>query len=92
MDGCRANLGHHLVDQSHIGKRATSHDFIVSSARAVRVEVLLRQALRLKVLGSWGVLRNLSCWGDVIRRDRVSEISETVSIFDVLDRGRGCFG
>ena len=87
VHSCGANLWDHLVDETHVGEGATSHDLVISSAGAVRVEVLGGNAALLEVTGGRGVLSDLTSRGDVISSDRVTDVKEAVSAIDAVDRG-----
>jgi len=72
VNSLRANLVDHLVDESGISECSSSHDFIVSSSGTISIEVLLLDASFIEISSSRGVLRDSSCWGDVISSDGIT--------------------
>jgi len=86
VDSLWARLVNHFVDQPDIGKSTSGHDFIIASARSIRVEVLLFNALRKQVLGSWRCLWNVASWRNVVSGDGVSEVAQAVCIGDAVAR------
>lgn len=62
VSGLRTDLGCQLVDDSGVGEGSAGHDFVVSSAGSVSVEVSLLDVSSQEVASSWGVL------GDGARR------------------------
>ena len=71
-----------FVDNSDIGKSASSHDQIVSSSCSISVKVFLFNAFLLKESSSWRVYRDISSWRYMICRDGVSKQSQNVSILN----------
>jgi len=92
VDGGGTDLRHHLVDEANVGKGSTSHDLVVTSAGSVGVVVLSSDAALLKVSSSGGVLGDLTSWGDVISRDRVTNVEQAVSTNNVRDSRRDDLG
>ena len=82
MDSSGTDLRHHLVDEADVSEGSTSHDLIVTSARAVRVEVLGRDVAVSEVASCRGILGDLTSRRDVISRDGVSNIQEAVGTID----------
>ena len=82
MDGGGTDLWHHLVDEAHVSESSTSHDLIVTSARAIGVEVLGRDIAVCEVASGRGILGDLTSRRDVISRDGVSDIQEAVGTLD----------
>lgn len=62
VDGGRADLRYHLVDQADVGEGATGHNLIVTSAGTVGVEVLSLDSTLSEVAGSRRVFGDLSSW------------------------------
>jgi len=60
MNCVGTDLFDHLVNESGIGEGTTGHNLIVTSAGAIRVEVLLSDAALSKVASSGRVLRDLT--------------------------------
>lgn len=82
VHGSGSDLRHHLVDETDVGEGATSHNLIVASARTIRVEVLRSNISFSQVAGGWGIFCDLTSRGDVISRDRVTNIKQAVSTVD----------
>jgi len=82
VHGCGANLRHHLVDETHVGEGATSHNLIVTSTGTVRVVVLGSNTTLLEVAGSRRVLGDLAGRRDVISSDRITDVQEAVGVDD----------
>lgn len=87
VHGGGTDLWDHLVNEANVGKGATSHDLIVTSAGTVGVVVLGSNTTLLKVAGSRRVLGDFASWRDVIGSDRVTDVEEAVTIIDGFTRG-----
>ena len=80
-----ADLVIQFVDDSHVGECAPGHDLEVSSSRTVRVEVLGLNTVGFEVARGGRVVGDLAGRGDVIGRDRVAQVQDTVGALDVGD-------
>ena len=60
VDGGGTDLGHHLVDEAHVGEGTTGHDLVVTSAGTVGVEVLGGDVALGEVAGGGGILGDLT--------------------------------
>ena len=74
------------ITQADIGKCAAHHDFVVTAARAIGVEVGLFDPVRLEVCGCRTVFGDATCRGDMVGRDRIAEQGEYSCTLDVADR------
>ena len=82
MDGSGTDLRHHLVDEADVSESSACHDLIVTSARAIRVEVLGRDVALSEVASGRRILGDLTSRRDVISCDGVSDVQEAVSTID----------
>src|SRR5690606_12659675 len=64
---------HHFVLDTDVGEGAAHHDFMVAPARAVGVEVLLRDAVFQQILAGGAVLLDGARGRDVVGSDRVTQ-------------------
>lgn len=85
VDSGGTDLLDHLVNEAHVSESAPSHDLVITSAGAVRVEVLLSDAALCQVASGRGVLGDLTSRGNVVCGDRVSHVDEAVGALDVRD-------
>src|SRR6185436_15720474 len=77
---------HHQVLDSHIGKRAAHHYFVVAAARTVAVKVVFADAVPDQIFaGGRGVLDRTGR-ADVVGGNRVAEDTQRASATDVSDR------
>ncbi len=75
-----------LVAQSHVGKGAADHDFVVAAARSIGVEVGGFHSVLGKVFPRGAVELDGAGRRDVVRSDGVAEHREDPSAGDFLDR------
>ena len=85
VDGLGSNLIIQFIDDSGISKGTSGHDFEVTSAGTIRVEVSLLDAMLHEIAGGRGLLGDLTSGRDVIGRDGVSQVQQAVGALDVLD-------
>ena len=65
-------VGHYVLHLG-VGEGAAGHDAVVTTARTVGVEVLLRHAGREEELAGRGLFLEGAGGGDVVGRDRITE-------------------
>ena len=76
------------VAQPDVGERAARHHLVVTTSRAIRVELQRADAVRLQPLAGRRPRRDRAGRRDVVGRDRVAEDSEDAGLEDVGDRPR----
>ena len=86
----RRGLPDELVDDSDVAEGSSSHDGVVASPGSEAVELRRREAPAVQVPGGGGPPGDRPGRRDVVRRDGVPEIKQSVSSFDgVLHRELG---
>jgi len=84
MKGLWANFRHHFVDDPDISECSPSHYQVISSSRAVGVEIFLLDTFSLEETGSWRWDGNVSSRRDMICCDWIPKNCQNVSISDGL--------
>src|SRR5208283_3546300 len=70
------NARHEQILQTRVRKRPAHHYFMISAARAVRIEVARLDAVLDEILGGWARLGDAACRRDVIGRDAVTDYGQ----------------
>ncbi|MNV58333.1 hypothetical protein D3C71_1506990 [compost metagenome] len=82
------DTGYHLVTDTDIGKGATHHHFMVTTARAVGVKILRRNAMIAQITSRRAVTLDIPRWRDMVGGHRVGQDRQNARILDILHRIR----
>ena len=76
------------IAQSDVGEGATHHDFVVTTACTVGIEVDFLDAVRFEISSSRTAARDVTGGRDVIGRDRIAEQGQRARALNRLHRFR----
>mmetsp|Transcript_414 Transcript_414/g.472 ORF Transcript_414/g.472 Transcript_414/m.472 type:complete len:317 (-) Transcript_414:86-1036(-) len=87
-----SNLSDEFVDKSDVGEGSTSHNFVISSSGTISIVILRFDTTAFQITSSRRILGDLTSGTNVISCDRVTQVQQSMSTFQILDGFGSFFG